>query len=372
MHPRQFIALTALGLALTAAASIAPGLHRASLLGPTVASAQTSSENAALGEPAPPLTSVTWLSGNAARAYEPGTVYVLDFWATWCVPCIASMPHLQQLQQKHADDNVEFIGLAVFPRPGTTPVLDFVHNPARYSGGRVQEVTWTVGEDRGRVTERAYMTSQGLGGIPMVMIIDREGLLAWIGHPNAMDEPLAQIVSGEFDTRAYAAVHRLTTELRAQARSNDWAGAVQTIDAMIDADPNQVDVYGSVRYTLTRDQLGDAEGAAAYGQMLLTDLAKDRATPLRELAWAIVNPDAQLARKSRDVELAERAGERAVELTERKSGMALGVLARVRAWQGNYAEAVELSEEALEITTDPRERPMIQAGLAEYRAKLGE
>ncbi len=42
-----------------------------------------------------------------------GKILVIDFWATWCVPCIAEVPKYNKLQQKYADQGVEVIGVAL-------------------------------------------------------------------------------------------------------------------------------------------------------------------------------------------------------------------------------------------------------------------
>jgi thiol-disulfide isomerase/thioredoxin len=49
-------------------------------------------------DPAPPLKVSKWLKGEEVKRFEPGKVYVVEFWATWCGPCIAFMPHLAELQ----------------------------------------------------------------------------------------------------------------------------------------------------------------------------------------------------------------------------------------------------------------------------------
>jgi thiol-disulfide isomerase/thioredoxin len=42
-----------------------------------------------------------------------GRVVVLDFWATWCGPCVAEMPHMKQLYAQYKDKGVEFIGVSL-------------------------------------------------------------------------------------------------------------------------------------------------------------------------------------------------------------------------------------------------------------------
>lgn len=56
-----------------------------------------------IGSPAPPIGIAHWVAGRKVPApinyaFEPGKVVVVEFWATWCAPCIASMPHLASLQ----------------------------------------------------------------------------------------------------------------------------------------------------------------------------------------------------------------------------------------------------------------------------------
>jgi thiol-disulfide isomerase/thioredoxin len=45
---------------------------------------------------------MTWIKGQPVTRFEPGHVYVVEFWATWCGPCAAAMPHLSELQKKYA------------------------------------------------------------------------------------------------------------------------------------------------------------------------------------------------------------------------------------------------------------------------------
>src|SRR5262249_31400996 len=63
-----------------------------------------------VGDPAPVLSASKWLQGEPMKAFQPGKVYVVEFWATWCGPCLLFMPHLAELQAQYKDKGVTCIG----------------------------------------------------------------------------------------------------------------------------------------------------------------------------------------------------------------------------------------------------------------------
>ena len=78
----------------------------------TVATAPAPASELKIGDKAPALQVAKWLKGTPVKAFEPGKVYVVEFWATWCGPCKQSIPHLTELQKKYAG-KVKFVGVAV-------------------------------------------------------------------------------------------------------------------------------------------------------------------------------------------------------------------------------------------------------------------
>ena len=65
-----------------------------------------------VGDPAPKLDVKSFVKGEPIKSLEPGKLYVVEFWATWCGPCRVSIPHLTELQKKHVD--VVFIGVSIW------------------------------------------------------------------------------------------------------------------------------------------------------------------------------------------------------------------------------------------------------------------
>lgn len=149
-----------------------------------------------LGIPAQPLEVAEWVHGEPVKI-EPGKVYVVEFWATWCPPCLRSIPHLNELQEKYADDLV-IIGMASSERVNTTAEAVagierfFEENPER----RAQ---YRIAVDKERATSNSYMNLFGQTGIPCAFVIDRERRIVWVGNPlRGLDEVVAKVIAGEF------------------------------------------------------------------------------------------------------------------------------------------------------------------------------
>ena len=75
-----------------------------------------SAVSAELGDPAAPLQIAEWVKGKPVdlAADKGKKIFVVEFWATWCGPCRASIPHLTEMQKKFKDKNVVFIGVSVW------------------------------------------------------------------------------------------------------------------------------------------------------------------------------------------------------------------------------------------------------------------
>src|SRR5262245_13886578 len=73
-----------------------------------------------VGDPVPPLDVVKWIKGTEIADFERGRVYVVEFWTTWCQPCIAGMPHLTALQRQYADKGLRVISVSWGDTRGNT------------------------------------------------------------------------------------------------------------------------------------------------------------------------------------------------------------------------------------------------------------
>ena len=146
------------------------------------------------GDPAPPLAPGTWLKGDPVKAFEKGRIYVVEFWATWCVPCRDSIPHLSELQARYPD--VVFIGQDCFEE-SQAGVPAFVRSMGDKMSYRVALDDVSAMKD-GRMAG-TWLQPAGQSGIPVAFLVDRDTKIAWIGHPSNLEPVLKQVIAGTFN-----------------------------------------------------------------------------------------------------------------------------------------------------------------------------
>lgn len=121
--------------------------------------------------PAPDFTLPLIDGGQLQLSSYRGKVVLLDFWATWCVPCREETPHFVELQQKYSGQGLQIIGISMddSPDPVHTFYQQFHMNYPVVMG------TADVGSAYG-----------GVLGLPIAFVIDREGRIC-TKHMGATD-----------------------------------------------------------------------------------------------------------------------------------------------------------------------------------------
>jgi thiol-disulfide isomerase/thioredoxin len=146
-----------------------------------------------IGDKAPMLKADKWLQGSPVTAFEPGKVYVVEFWATWCGPCIVMMPHMADMAEEYKSKGVTIIGYtAKDPNNGAERVAKFVEK-------RGPKLGYTFAYSGDRDTYNAWMTASGQRGIPCSFVVDKSGKIAYIGHPMFLDGVLPRVLDGSWD-----------------------------------------------------------------------------------------------------------------------------------------------------------------------------
>ncbi len=151
-----------------------------------------------VGDQAPPLYIKKWLTGKEFKTLAKGNVYVVEFWATWCKPCIAGMPHLSELAAAYKG-RAEFIGVSILERK-TTP-LSVIETFVKDMGDKM---AYNVAVEDSTLMANRWLKAFGEGGIPQAFVVDKQGKIAWIGLPNQLEKVLPEIVAGTWDIEAAA------------------------------------------------------------------------------------------------------------------------------------------------------------------------
>ncbi|HOW72842.1 MAG TPA: redoxin domain-containing protein [Phycisphaerae bacterium] len=290
-----------------------------------------------VGDPAPPLQITEWVAGKAVdlKAGKGKTVYVLEFWATWCGPCKMSIPHLTELQAKYKDKDVVIIGISDEP-PGT--IRPFMKNMG-------DKMVYTIASDKAGTTMRTYLGGFGVNGIPYACIVDKSSTIVWHGSPfEELDNTLEQVVTGKFDVevakRSAKAVKMLDTYFGTLIKASETSD------------------------TKDKDKL--ASDARKTGDEILK-LADKNPKVLAILALNILlHPQLKI----RDRELALKAASNAKDLAGGKDFAILDAYARVLWETGKRNEAVKHQKDAVALAKDPTIRQQLTATLKEYEQSL--
>jgi thiol-disulfide isomerase/thioredoxin len=309
-----------------------------------------------IGDKAPPVDIAHWLKGEKVGEFEPGKVYVLEFWATWCGPCRVSIPHISELQEQYKDYDVTFIGVS---DEKLQTVVTFLCKADKENVIWNEKIHYTLATDPDRSAANAYMKAAAQDGIPTAFIIGKEQRIEWIGHPMSMDEVLGNVVRDtwnrdEFKVKfeesvaAARAFKKVQAEMEAAAKRGDWKGAI----AMIDELPGSGAEHGYVKLRLFRNMLKKSDDTGhtyEFGRTIMRE-NWDQPGMLNQLAWFTVD-DKEV--KKRDLEFAMKAALRANELTEEKDAAILDTVARVYYEKGDLKTAIEWQRRAVKNAKGP-------------------
>lgn len=285
-----------------------------------------------LGGPAPPLKVAKWLKGGPVEleAGKGKTAYVVEFWATWCPPCRASIPHLTEVQKKYRDRGLVVVG--VTNEKDAEKVAEFVK-------GQGEKMDYAVAQDDGGETFKRYMDAFEQRGIPHAFVVDKEGRIVWHGHPMVdLDQVLERVLAG-----TYRLEEARAEEKTARAR-DEKAKAV-------------------------REYFLQLRRAQALGEKALEAIRGD-AELLNEMAWAILT---EKWIRGRDLDLALRVAKAAYDACEGKDPAIVDTYARALFDTGKKEEAIEYQRKAVSLCAEGQDqlKAELEKTLREYESAVG-
>ncbi len=189
-----------------------------------------------IGSPAPKLSVSNWIKGLPVdlASVRGRQISVVEFWATWCGPCVSSVPHLTELQRRYASRGVQVVAITQADESNT---LERVQQFVRRWG---EKMDYTVGFDANGETYKAYMDAADQGGIPTVFVVDQAGRIAWIGYPDdGLDDVLEELLSGAFDIKLAKRIAKIERRMEASAEMWEWEEVIAALDEAIALKPHQ-------------------------------------------------------------------------------------------------------------------------------------
>jgi len=320
-----------------------------------------------VGKPAPALQVGKWLKGQPVTQFVKGHIYIVESWATWCVPCLKSIPHLTALQKKYGS-NVSVIGVDVWEEDSTL-AQPFIARQGNQMAYCVAQDLVPAGQTffEGKFAKEWI---EGAGkysvGIPLAFIVDGQGIIAWIGHPTELDGPVDQIVTGTWGIAAAAA--KYDEEMKEASKSEpykvayydcsrkgDNEGAIAACESLLTLDANKFYDWAGREYSVFYSDAKQPQRAVNFAREAIGTRYHSNPRLLASLARTIARLSE--SKDSMELDLVEEAANHACQLVVMKKAFAVGALARVFFAKGGKVKAIELQKKAVELSegTDDKE-----------------
>ncbi len=315
-----------------------------------------------VGDPAPALKATKWLQGAEVKAFEKGKIYIVEFWATWCGPCIVMMPHMSEMQEEYKDKSVTFIGYtAKDPNNSAEKVAKFVEKR-----GPKLKYTFAYADDRD--TYDAWMRAAGQGGIPCCFVVDKDTRIAYIGHPMYLDEVLPKVVDGTWTPESAKELAKVEQEVEAVfgALGGEPEAALKAIAEFEKNHPklagipyfNGPKIGAMLKAKKTAEAKNFAENLIAKGT------STDDSALLQSVSATLRSPAAGGDKEL--VALSLRAAEGMLKINGEKDPVALYFVAEAHFAGGDKAKAKEFGTRAIAAADDDRMKMQLESLTKKY------
>jgi thiol-disulfide isomerase/thioredoxin len=326
-----------------------------------------------IGDPAPALTVTDWVKGTPTKEFVKGQVYVVEFWATWCGPCIESIPHVTKLARQYGS-KVNFIGVSIMEKDES---IYKVNVPAfvKKMGEKMDYNIATEGP--GKAMETHWMKASGQEAIPCAFIVGGDGNILWIGHPRSnLEKTLDEVVAGKYDLKAaiaekeafdrdLAATKAMYASLEAAKKAKQWDKALQIISDEIRIHPMMEQGLGINRIDIMC--LADMPDTGTYMKTFAGKYGQKNPAVLNRILWSAVEEKRKFHAKSKK-EMAEIATE-LEKLMPNDAGI-LDTVSLAFYRIGNKARAIQIQKKAISIAESATKVDFALLGDLKTRLKM--
>jgi tetratricopeptide (TPR) repeat protein len=180
-----------------------------------------------VGEQAPELQIDSWINKGPVKLSDGKgkKIYVIEFWTTKSKESLKAMPFLHKLNGQYKDLTIVSISTE-----RADAVKSFI---VKY-----KKINFAIAIDKKSKTFNSYM--QGNGKVPTAFIVNKNGDVAWIGHPLDLSLPLKRIITGKFDIKKSLRQKEIYHKIQILMSQKKYTESLKVIDDELKKNPDEV------------------------------------------------------------------------------------------------------------------------------------
>ena len=313
-----------------------------------------------VGDKAPVLDVSDWITDGEGKyphvtEFESGKFYVVEFWATWCGPCIMMMPEIAKMQEKY-DGKIQFLSIT---DENIDEVMMFKESTDQNQTPFKEYMNkYSVGVDPDGSTHVDFFGNASTG-IPASFVIGDTGEVELIDHPAAIGPVLDQIAAGTWDREKYyariKAREAVEVEVSEALENEDYAAALQASEKLVEFYEEDEQLQLRFKRTLLALNVKGEQGQSFFKETLDQFAKEDGA--VAAMVWKLVEmKNERMAVDEENLKIAEEALRNEIEemplaTDEDKmmKGATIDILAHLLFVSRRLDDAIETQEQAAEL-----------------------
>ncbi len=207
-----------------------------------------------LGDNAIALDVDQWVTGEPVdpTVVDSGHFYLVEVWSVTCPPCVTSIPLMNDIQKRYADQGLRIVSFTSDDINDVRPFLE--QHPIEYSSFIDKEGGSTV----------SYMAADNRNTIPHAFLFDKAGVLVWIGNPlDNLEARIQDVLSGKLNGARALAIRKARDDFQAAAGGQDAEAMLSALRELETLEPENSRYFAAHYSILTELGGGGAEEVKA-------------------------------------------------------------------------------------------------------------